>query len=450
MDETYDVIVLGTGLTECVLSGLLSVEGKKVLHMDRNDYYGGESASLTLSQAFAKYRQGADPPSALGRDRDWAIDLVPKFLMANGELTNMLVHTDVTKYLEFKQIAGSYVYRDGRIAKVPATEMEAVRSSLMGIFEKRRMKRFLEFIQGYKDNDASTQQGINLDRHTMAEIYYKFGLEKGTQDFVGHAMALHLDDSYQRKPARDTFNRILLYAGSVARYGKSPYLYPLYGLGELPQGFARLSAIYGGTYMLDKSIDEVVYGTDGKVIGVRSGEETAKAPCVIGDPSYFRDKVRKTGRVVRVTCILSHPIANTDNSDSVQIIIPQNQIGRKHDIYIAMVSFAHNVAAKNHYLAIVSTIVETDNPQEEVKPGLQLLGPIVEQFTQVSDLYEPTPEAIARKDGTHISKSYDATSHFETTTDDVKRIYRELSGGKDLVLKPRPQLGEDEDNFNVQ
>lgn len=45
------VIVLGTGLTECVLSGLLSVEGKKVLHMDRNDYYGADSASLNLTQA---------------------------------------------------------------------------------------------------------------------------------------------------------------------------------------------------------------------------------------------------------------------------------------------------------------------------------------------------------------------------------------------------------------
>lgn len=46
------VIVLGTGLTECILSGLLSKEGKKVLHMDRNDYYGGESASLNLTQVF--------------------------------------------------------------------------------------------------------------------------------------------------------------------------------------------------------------------------------------------------------------------------------------------------------------------------------------------------------------------------------------------------------------
>jgi RAB protein geranylgeranyltransferase component A len=50
LDTFLQVIVLGTGLTECILSGLLSVEGKKVLHMDRNDYYGGESASLNLTQ----------------------------------------------------------------------------------------------------------------------------------------------------------------------------------------------------------------------------------------------------------------------------------------------------------------------------------------------------------------------------------------------------------------
>lgn len=30
MEEEYDVIVLGTGLKECILSGLLSVDKKKV------------------------------------------------------------------------------------------------------------------------------------------------------------------------------------------------------------------------------------------------------------------------------------------------------------------------------------------------------------------------------------------------------------------------------------
>ena len=74
--------------------------------------------------------------------------------------------------------------------------------------------------------------------------------------------------------------------------GKSPYLYPMYGLGELPQGFARLSAIYGGTYMLDKPIDEIVF-ENGKAVGVRSGGEVARCKQVYCDPTYVPDRVNK-------------------------------------------------------------------------------------------------------------------------------------------------------------
>lgn len=69
MDENYDVIVLGTGLTECILSGVLSVEGKKVLHIDRQDFYGGESASLNLSQLYSKFK-----PSA--QNQNWKVEIV--------------------------------------------------------------------------------------------------------------------------------------------------------------------------------------------------------------------------------------------------------------------------------------------------------------------------------------------------------------------------------------
>ena len=37
MDEEYDVIVLGTGLKECILSGLLSVDGVKVSSISITD-----------------------------------------------------------------------------------------------------------------------------------------------------------------------------------------------------------------------------------------------------------------------------------------------------------------------------------------------------------------------------------------------------------------------------
>lgn len=83
--------------------------------------------------------------------------------MANGELTNILVSTDVTRYLEFRQIAGSYVQQGAAakatVAKVPSTAAEALRSPLMGLFEKRRAKSFLEWVGEYKENDPATHKG---------------------------------------------------------------------------------------------------------------------------------------------------------------------------------------------------------------------------------------------------------------------------------------------------
>lgn len=130
---------------------MLSVSGKKVLHIDRNKYYGGESASITpLEDLFGKF--GFDSTSIqveeYGRARDWNVDLIPKFLMANGNLfsnhlfhllthlfsstgslVKLLIHTGVTRYLEFKSCEGSYVYKGGKIYKVPADEKEALASS---------------------------------------------------------------------------------------------------------------------------------------------------------------------------------------------------------------------------------------------------------------------------------------------------------------------------------
>ena len=174
---------------------------------------------------------------------------------------------------------------------------------------------------------------------TMREVYDKFGLEATTKDFVGHAMALYTNDSYldRQGGAPEAINRIRLYGNSVARYGKSPYIYPLYGLGELPQGFARLSAIYGGTYMLNTTVDEFLYEGD-KAVGIKAtmtGVEPemkfeTKAKMILGDPSYFPGKVRVVGHVLRAICILKHPLAHTNDSDSCQLIIPQSQVGRKN------------------------------------------------------------------------------------------------------------------------
>ena len=51
------------------------------------------------------------------------------------------------------------------------------------------------------------------------------------------------------------------------------------------QAFARLSAVYGGTYMLSKPDVQVVFDEAGKATGVTSEGETVQAKFVVGDPS---------------------------------------------------------------------------------------------------------------------------------------------------------------------
>jgi len=445
MDEEYDVIVLGTGLTECILSGVMSKSGKKVLHMDRNNYYGAESASMTpLQDLYKLFDQSLETPDKYGRGRDWNVDLIPKFIMAHGELTKLLIHTDVTRYLEFKQIEGSYVYKKGgNIYKVPASDKEALSSSLMGIFEKRRFRNFLIWAMQLDLSDPKTFNGVDPEKTTMTEVYKKYGLDQNTADFTGHSICLFLNDSYKEKPCKEAIMRLKLYYDSLSSYGKSPYLYPLYGLGELPQGFARLSAVYGGTYMLDKPVEEIVY-ENGKVVGVKSGGEVAKTKMVIADPSYFPDRVEKVCQVVRAICILKHAVAKANNAPSFQLILPANQVDRKSDIYIAVLSNQNQVSAKDYYLGFVSTTVETKNPEQELKVGLDLLEPIEHKFVSVKDVFVPTDDG--KESQVFISKSYDATSHFETTCEDIKGIYERVFNEKFDFTKVKSNIDEDNQN----
>jgi Rab GDP dissociation inhibitor len=52
----------------------------------------------------------------------------------------------------------------------------------------------------------------------------------------------------------------------------------------------------------------------------------------------------------------------------------------------------------------------------------------------VTPLYTPTSSGQA--DQIFITRSYDATSHFETVIDDVQDVWKRVVG-KDLVLKKR-------------
>jgi len=113
MNETYDAIVLGTGLKECILAGLLAKTGKikyfpnfiiklfleqrKILQLDRNGYYGSDSASLNLTNLWKMFRNNETPKSQYGENRDWNVDLIPKFVMANGNNNKNIIRLCISK-----------------------------------------------------------------------------------------------------------------------------------------------------------------------------------------------------------------------------------------------------------------------------------------------------------------------------------------------------------------
>jgi Rab GDP dissociation inhibitor len=43
---------------------------------------------------------------------------------------------------------------------------------------------------------------------------------------------------------------------------------------------------------------------------------------------------------------------------------------------------------------MVSTTVETGNPEAEIQPGIALLGPIKQKFLHISDVFEPVDNGV--------------------------------------------------------
>ena len=437
------------------------------------DYYGGASASLDIHQLYKKFGVEQPPNEAeLGKLRDYSVDLVPKFIMAGGQLVKVLVHTGVANYMEFKTVDGSFVYsqKAGKVCKVPAGPEDAMKSSLMGMMEKTRMVQFTLWVAKVKLGDRSTwkagtmtKKELALDTMTGDKFFAYWNLEKATIEFLTHACCLYRDDSYRTSPAIHLVKKMQLYLESKTRFAgsTSPYLYPLYGLGELPQSFARLAAVHGGTYMLNRGADDGPVFGEGKfeltkdeanpavVTGVKVMETVANAKIVVASPDYFPELCDVKGKVVRAIAILNEPVPNTGNppANSYQVIYPGGSIGRKNDVYLFCCSSNHKVAPEGKFVCFVSTNVETPDvsgmsaemvAHRELAAGLAMLKGVVRIFYDMYDELKPKADVPSTL---FLTQSFDPTTHFETAITDVLEVYKRITGA-DLVLTDGPGSSE--------
>lgn len=283
-EKAFDVLVLGTSLTNSIVAAALARAGKRVVHLDRSDCYGERGATHD-GRGFVSAVGATMAGAAMleGELRKLALDQCPKPLYSSGPLVALLVRSGVAKYLEFKCLQGARIHTpSGGWLRVPASKADVFQSAALSLPDKRRLMQFLQLLQAPLDEEWRTRAFREyLDAHhvsgSLRELVW-FGIAGGPAVDV---------------PTDEAMRSLQLYLSSVGRFGKSAFLFPLYGCSEVAQAFCRLAAVHGCVYMLRAPVERI------EVLGERGfGTANFEAAAVVASLSYATDAAAVGASVV--------------------------------------------------------------------------------------------------------------------------------------------------------
>ncbi|THH32174.1 hypothetical protein EUX98_g2019 [Antrodiella citrinella] len=364
-----DVVVLGTGLRESVLAAALSKAGCTVAHLDHNAYYGGDDASLSLDEL----RQWADErtvsthtstyltsqharctsissssPSPPPKSRQFSISLSPTIIPSVGPLVDALVASGASRYGGFKLLERVALYdKPGFVKTVPGSKEDVFKSADLSLLEKRRLMRFLMF--SASEFEAKPELEGKEDAPFLEFLRQTFSLNESTSEAVAYALAFC---ACAADPTLPALQRIRTYLRSAGRYGASPFLIGHYGgVGEVAQGFCRISAVQGGIYILGRevsSIDRPDAAASGESssrqfsVSLKNFEEQLHCDLLVSTDDYL-----DTGLLSRATRI-AEAEAETQSTARCMAIID------------------HRIAFRNERdSATAANPADAENPQEE-------------------------------------------------------------------------------------
>ncbi|PAA72334.1 hypothetical protein BOX15_Mlig007424g1 [Macrostomum lignano] len=258
LPDTFDYIVWGAGLSECILSAALTRAGHSVLHLDSWQQYGGAWQSPTLRDlesqlaevapgARLAWAQPAEADAWRSRSRYFCLDLSPRLCFCRGDTVSALLQSDVSRYLEFLPVSGLYTVDEaGCLERAPVQRGQLFRSDRFSLVEKLHCGRFAEFcVSCQPDRDLA-------DAGSFPELLARHGLRSGpAQRLFALAVGMSPPDS----PAETVVAGIRRFLASCGAYGPSPLLVPKYGASEICQAFSRHAAVWGAVFHLGADPD---------------------------------------------------------------------------------------------------------------------------------------------------------------------------------------------------
>lgn len=262
--KSVDCIIIGTGLTNSILAAACSRIGKSVLHVDKNGYYGEEWASFTFQQLIdwikARYPQDVSlqniPEELNTKSRMFCIDLCPRLLYSNGPMVDLLVKSNVSRYHEFKNNIRILSLVDDELHVMPCRRSDVFTSPLLSnLVDKRRLMKFIELCIKYEPGteNAETSEITQNANKPIADFLEEKGLNRVLKEYIINSIAMVRPTDSTEEACRSIKNFMV----ATEKYGRSPFIFPLYGCGEFPQSFCRLSAVFGGVYCLNTNVDSV-------------------------------------------------------------------------------------------------------------------------------------------------------------------------------------------------
>ncbi|XP_014675743.1 PREDICTED: rab proteins geranylgeranyltransferase component A 2-like [Priapulus caudatus] len=177
------------------------------------------------------------------RWRRFNLDLEPKLLFSRGSLVELLVSSNIARYAEFKILTQVLTLLDGRLERVPCSRADVFSSKKVSVIEKRMLMKFIQFCLGYENTPA---EYAGFEDRPFSEFLMSRKLTPNLRHFVLHSIAMVTEDC----PTERALGETRRFLQSLGRFGNSPFLWPMYGSGELPQCFCRLCAVFGGIYCL--------------------------------------------------------------------------------------------------------------------------------------------------------------------------------------------------------
>jgi len=457
----YDVVVMGGGLKESLLAGLLATHGKTVLQLDDGAAAGMGSLDL---QELAEITEGAGvrlSEQKLGSPSEYSIERAPKMFMAGGAQLQMLVASGAWQHMNppgFKRVHRSLMYRrraDGNadVHRVLANSEDVLKTRSLATLDKARVVQFFLWIERYDESDPRTHatgplskvglgSGQSLDLHKMsaAKFLAFWELSSEARHMVTRGMALQGGPAkrLKRMPALDLVHRLKRYKDAYRTFPHmtSPYVYPVGGFGaSLPQAMAHVLEENGGTRLSEEGcVGEVICAEGGGVTGVTSQGTAISADCVVSAPEYSPGCVTQRYQIVRLYAVLSHPPNLCKDATSCQLLLPGRHCGRAHDVYLSAYGALHRVAPKGKWVVVVSARVEGSTEgldalevaKRELAAALPLLKPTRKLFAEVVPYYEPSADALPA--GMHVLASSDETSYFDSIEADLDAVFQQVTG----------------------